>query len=78
MGIPNSETPHETRKLGEIGLVRYGDTINGNSLDCEPSKEGIQQALDEGLLEERAYQCDLEKLKAEWIQASDNAQDAGA
>ena len=72
MGTPSGETPRKTRKVNEITLVPYAEF----GCNCDPSRDDIQCALDEGNLEERAFQRDLEELKAEWLQASNNARDA--
>src|SRR5260221_11686462 len=67
--------PSETRKVSEIKLVPYGDTFGSKVLLCEPSRADIQQALDDGRLEQRNYQTDFETLLSGWQQATNNGQD---
>ena len=76
MSNPTEEAqPSETRNVNEIKLVRYGDTFGSKVLLCEPSPADIQQALDEGRLEQRNYQTDLDTLVSEWKRATNDGQD---
>lgn len=76
MADAKSETPGATRKVNEITLVPYGDPASG--VLHEPSTDDVQGALEKGALDERDFQRDLEELKAEWRQASNNDADAWA
>src|SRR2546426_1160624 len=73
--LTEEKQPSETRKDSEIKLVLYGDRCGGKVLLCEPSSADIQRALDEGHLEERNYQTELETLVSEWKRASNGGKD---
>lgn len=70
--MPNLRS--EYRKLSEIVSVPYVEF----GVNCDPSQDDIQNALDEDNLEKRGYQSDLKELKVEWFEASNNRQDVAA
>lgn len=73
---PSGLPSRETRKTGEIKFVKYGDKFGDTVRWCDPSDEDVQRALDEGQLEERDYQADVEELKSEWYSASKGGRDS--
>lgn len=54
-----------TIEIAQITPVIYGEY----GLSCEPSHQGIAEAVAEKKLETRRYQEDLELLKSEWGKA---------
>ena len=53
------------KTVAEIINVGYGEC----NVSCEPSNEEIEKAIREKDFETRAFQDDLDKLKAEWNRA---------
>lgn len=66
-------TPVETRRISDLKICYYIDTINDQRLLCEPTPKDICDAIKAGRLEKRNYQRDLAALTAEWEGASENS-----
>jgi hypothetical protein len=71
----SNDDSDEVRKICDIAIIPYGDCIDNVSVCCEPTRQEICDALNEGHLETRNYQNDLEALKSEWFDASRGATD---
>ena len=67
--------PIEMRNISDLVILPYGDNIGGRSIDCEPRREDIDDAILAGRLETRNYQMDIEALKNEWISECRNSPD---
>ncbi len=68
-------TPTEMRKISDLKIRYYGDTINGQTIICEPTPKNICDAIQAGRLETRNYQTDSGALEAEWVSESQKSPD---
>lgn len=51
-----------SKKIFEINNTKYGQ----DNVSCEPTKEEIEKAVDDGNIDKRSFQGNLEELKKEW------------
>jgi len=68
-------TPTQIRKISDLKIRYYGDTINGQVIICEPTPKSICEAIQAGHLEQRNYQADLDVMQAEWLTESQKSSD---
>lgn len=66
----SASLPRIKLRVAELPNVPYGIRLDGLSICFDPSVEDIRKAIDEGRLEERGFQTDLEALRTEWEQQS--------
>ena len=70
-----TEQERQFRKIANLKLSRYIDTINGQQVDCEPSPEDSRKAMDDTHPESRHYHDNT--LVLEWKASAGSIEEWG-